>query len=80
MFFERYIEWLKDTHGEPANWPPTLNFCRVVRNACAHGHITLQTNEQHRSHGVDSVLVQPTMGVTLSEPNFGSEIFSGVDV
>jgi hypothetical protein len=39
MFFERYNVWLKSNHGDPVNWPAVLNFCRVVRNACAHGSI-----------------------------------------
>jgi hypothetical protein len=41
-FFERYNEWLKQKMGDAINWPPTLNFCRVVRNACAHGAIHFQ--------------------------------------
>jgi hypothetical protein len=41
-FFERYNEWLTDTHGDSINWHPTLNFCRVVRNAAAHGSINFR--------------------------------------
>jgi hypothetical protein len=36
MFFDRYIDWLKDVYGASLNWPTPLNFCRIVRNACAH--------------------------------------------
>jgi hypothetical protein len=39
MFFERYNEWLKSNCGDPVNWPEPLNFCRIVRNAVAHGGI-----------------------------------------
>lgn len=38
-FFERYNDWLNDNYGEATNWHPTLNFCRVIRNAAAHGSI-----------------------------------------
>ncbi len=39
MFFERYNDWLDDSLGKAENWPPTLNFARVVRNSIAHGKI-----------------------------------------
>jgi hypothetical protein len=42
MFFERYNVWLTDNLGDAQNWPPTLNFCRVVRNAMAHGKINIR--------------------------------------
>jgi len=42
MFFERYNDWLTRTHGDCINWPATLNFCRVVRNAIAHGKINIR--------------------------------------
>lgn len=42
MFFERYNEWLTANLGDAQNWPSTLNFSRVVRNACAHGSITFR--------------------------------------
>jgi hypothetical protein len=41
-FFERYNDWLKDTYGDGVNWPPTLNFARVVRNSAAHGKIVIR--------------------------------------
>ena len=28
--------------GDAVNWPPTLNFARVVRNAIAHGKINIR--------------------------------------
>lgn len=31
-----------DTYGDGMNWQPTLNFCRVVRNAAAHGSINFR--------------------------------------
>lgn len=42
MFFERYNNWLTANHGDAVNWPPTLNFARVVRNACSHGEIHIR--------------------------------------
>ena len=44
MFFERYNDWLTDTlgRGSADTWHPTLNFCRVVRNAAAHGSINFR--------------------------------------
>lgn len=42
MFFERYNDWLDKALGEAVNWPPTLNFARVVRNSVAHGKITIR--------------------------------------
>lgn len=41
-FFERYNVWLTATSGEAVNWPMTLNFARVVRNAVAHGAINFR--------------------------------------
>ena len=41
MFFERYNDWLNVNKGEAKNWPPTLNFARVVRNGVAHGKINI---------------------------------------
>lgn len=38
-FFERYNDWMDITYGDVVNWPPTLNFARVVRNSAAHGAI-----------------------------------------
>ena len=43
QFFERYNEWLTATLGDATNWPPTLNFARVVRNAVAHGKINFRS-------------------------------------
>jgi hypothetical protein len=46
MFFERYNRWLKQTYGyDGINWPPTLNFARVVRNAAAHGKIKIDNKK-----------------------------------
>ena len=42
MFFERYNDWLTETYGDAINWPSTLNFARVVRNAIAHGKINIR--------------------------------------
>jgi hypothetical protein len=42
MFFERYNDWLDTNLGDAVNWPPTLNFARVVRNAFAHGAIRIR--------------------------------------
>lgn len=42
MFFERYNDWLDENLGDAKNWPPTLNFARVVRNAIAHGKIKIR--------------------------------------
>ncbi len=42
MFFERYNDWLDDSLGKAENWPPTLNFARVVRNSIAHGKIKIR--------------------------------------
>jgi hypothetical protein len=41
-YFEPYSEWLDDNLGDAVNWPPTLNFCRVVRNSIAHGKIHIR--------------------------------------
>jgi hypothetical protein len=41
-FFERYNEWLTDNYGDGVNWHPTLNFCRTIRNAAAHGGIHIR--------------------------------------
>jgi hypothetical protein len=41
-YFERYNDWLKDTYGDAVNWPMTLNFARVIRNAVAHGKIRIR--------------------------------------
>jgi hypothetical protein len=43
MFFERYNVWLTDNLGDAVNWPMTLNFARVVRNAIAHGAISIRS-------------------------------------
>ena len=43
MFFERYNVWLTDNLGDATNWPMTLNFARVVRNAIAHGKINIRS-------------------------------------
>jgi hypothetical protein len=41
-FFERYNEWLKENYGtNGVNWHPTLNFCRIIRNAAAHGRVRI---------------------------------------
>ncbi len=45
MFFERYNDWLNVNKGEAKNWPPTLNFARVVRNGVAHGKINIRNPE-----------------------------------
>jgi hypothetical protein len=42
MFFERYNDWLDKSLGDAVNWPSTLNFARVVRNAIAHGAIRIR--------------------------------------
>jgi hypothetical protein len=44
MFFERYNDWLDLNLGRDAHttWPTTLNFARVIRNAAAHGKITIR--------------------------------------
>jgi hypothetical protein len=42
MFFERYNDWLTANLGDAKNWPPTLNFARVVRNSIAHGKINIR--------------------------------------
>lgn len=44
MFFERYNDWLNAAYGRDSTekWPATLNFARVIRNACAHGAITFR--------------------------------------
>jgi hypothetical protein len=42
IFFERHVDWLDDTYGAAINWHPTLDFCRVVRNAAAHGSIYIK--------------------------------------
>jgi len=41
LYFERYNEWLNDKYGRNSvdQWPPTLNFARVIRNAAAHGSV-----------------------------------------
>ena len=41
MFFERYNVWLTANLGLVTNWPMTLNFARLVRNAIAHGGIKI---------------------------------------
>lgn len=41
-FFERYNVWLRTNVGEAVNWPMTLNFARIVRNAIAHGMIDIR--------------------------------------
>ncbi len=43
-YFERYNEWLDENLGTDAhvNWPMTLNFARVVRNAASHGKINIR--------------------------------------
>jgi hypothetical protein len=41
-FFDQYKDWLDENMGRAINWPPTLNFCRVVRNACAHGAVHIR--------------------------------------
>ena len=45
MFFERYNDWLNVNKGDAKNWPPTLNFARVVRNGVAHGKINIRNPE-----------------------------------
>jgi hypothetical protein len=40
-FFERYNEWMTTNLGDAVNWPPTLNFARVIRNSVAHGKIKI---------------------------------------
>jgi hypothetical protein len=39
IVFDRYIHSIGSQFGEVRNWPPILNFARVVRNAAAHGKV-----------------------------------------
>lgn len=41
-FFERYNVWLTANLGDAVDWPPCLNFARVIRNAVAHGAIDIR--------------------------------------
>jgi hypothetical protein len=70
MFFERYNVWLRDHLGEPNNWPATLNFARVVRNAIAHGKIEI------RNSNAPPVTWR---GLTYSYADNGKQIF-GTDI
>ncbi len=40
-FYDRYIDWLKASYGDVKYWPPILNFARIIRNAAAHGKISI---------------------------------------
>lgn len=42
MFFEAYNDWLDKVLGDAVNWPPTLNFARVIRNCAAHHSIKIR--------------------------------------
>lgn len=38
LYVERGNDWMRRTTGKSVtDWPPTSNFCRVVRNAIVHG-------------------------------------------
>jgi hypothetical protein len=38
VFAERVCDWVRHNHdGDTKNWPPNINFGRVVRNAIVHG-------------------------------------------
>jgi hypothetical protein len=38
LYVERGNDWMKRSIGKQVtDWPPTSNFCRVVRNAIVHG-------------------------------------------
>lgn len=37
LFVERGNDWMKRQGLQVTDWPPTSNFCRVVRNAIVHG-------------------------------------------
>jgi hypothetical protein len=65
MFFERYNVWLTDNLGDGINWPPTLNFARVVRNSVAHGAISI------RNPNTPSVMWR---GLTYSHADNGAKI------
>lgn len=38
VFSERVCDWVRHNHsGDTKNWPPNINFGRVIRNAIVHG-------------------------------------------
>lgn len=41
-FFERYNDWMTENYSDAINWPMTLNFARIIRNAAAHGKINFR--------------------------------------
>ena len=53
IFFERYNDWLTAKYGDGINWPPTLNFARVIRNAVAHGKINIRNPSAPLVTGAD---------------------------
>ena len=69
-FFERYNEWLTANYGDGVNWPPTLNFARVIRNAAAHGMINI------RNPGAPSVTWR---GFTIGPADSGRRVI-GADM
>ena len=51
LFIERACAWFKRQYGkQTSDWPPTANFCRVVRNAIVHGG-TININSQTATGG-----------------------------
>lgn len=66
-FFERYNVWLTENLGDAVNWPATLNFARVVRNAIAHGSINIRT---------PSTPPVVWRGLSYSHADSGRDIFS----
>ena len=37
IYIDQAVKWMKSEHGHDyPKWPNTINFCRVVRNACVH--------------------------------------------
>jgi len=69
LFVDRVIEWARINHStDYPSWPPVLNFCRVIRNACIHsGKVNLSAN---------SPISVSWRGRTLDKNNAGQEIFS----
>jgi hypothetical protein len=66
-FFEQHVSWIRTTYGrDTSQWPPLLNFSRVIRNAAFHRGIL----------SFDSEVAPPVSwrGITLGRSQNGQRI------
>lgn len=66
-YIDKVVEWMRTQNTDYPSWPPTLNFCRVVRNAIVH------------DNRINISATAPTVewrGITLSHADYGVAVLS----